>query len=284
MIWRRVCILGVGLLGGSIGMRLIRDRLAADVVGFGRSDEKLRRSVELGAIHQGYTDLLEAASDSDLVIACTPVQEIADGLLTASASANVDALFTDVGSTKRTIVEQLSSTPIRLRFIGSHPLAGSDRSGVANANPNLLNDKLVLLTPTEPNTREDVSKLESFWRSLGAKTECLSPDDHDRTMSLTSHLPHMVAAILAASTPEELLRFTGSGWKDTTRIAGGEPELWRQILEENQAHVLHALKNFATISDRWIAALEARDFIRVEQLLQAGKTIRDIVGNRHPSG
>ncbi len=265
-------------------MRLIRDRLAAEVVGFGRSEEKLRRSGELGAIHRGSLDLLDAASEADLVIACTPVQEIADGLLTAVVSANADAIFTDVGSTKGTIVEQIARTPLRHRFIGSHPLAGSDRSGVANANPNLLNDKLVLLTPTEANTREDVTKLETFWRSLGARTETLTPDDHDRALSLTSHLPHVVAAMLAASTPEDLLRLTGSGWKDTTRIAAGEPGLWRQILEENHGHVLHALKNFATISDQWIEAMEARDFDRVEQLLQAGKTIRDIVGNRHPSG
>ncbi len=112
----------------------------------------------------------------------------------------------------------------------------------------------------------------------------MSAVQHDEGIAFTSHLPHMVAAILAAATPPDRLSMTGPGWSDTTRVAAGHPGMWRQILEENHGPVLHALKNFATISADWLQALEAKDFDRVEQLLITGKSIRDIVGNRHPSG
>ncbi len=168
-------------------------------------------------------------------------------------------------------------------FVGSHPLAGSERSGVDYADAELFENKLVILTPTANSNPNAVELIEELWRSLGANTLRMSPDGHDEAMSMTSHLPHIVASMLAASTPEKLAVLTGNGWKDSTRIASGNPGLWRQILQENQVHVLHALKNFATISGQWIEALEAQDFDRVEQLLKAGKSIRDVVGNRHTS-
>jgi prephenate dehydrogenase len=264
-------------------MRLIRDKLAGEVVGFGRDANRLRRCVELGAVHRVTTEITESAIDADLVIACTPVQEIVGHLVEASGKLSVNGLMTDVGSTKRTIVEAMSRTPAGRCFVGSHPLAGSDRSGVVNANPNLLIGKLVFLTPTAENRDEDIERLEGFWKSLGAETKKISPDDHDRIMSLTSHLPHAVAAMMASLTPHSLLDFVGTGWSDTTRIAGGDPVLWRQILEENREHVLQAMKSFATISHAWIEALEAGDFDQVEQLLKTGKDIRDAVGNRYTS-
>ena len=119
---------------------------------------------------------------------------------------------------------------------------------------------------------------------MGASTHRMSPEEHDRAMAVTSHLPHIAASMIAMATPRDLLAFTGTGWNDTTRIAAGHSGLWRQILEENHGPVLRAMQNFATISREWIAAMEAKDFDRVEQLLIAGKEIRDSVGNRHSSG
>ncbi|MDZ4848592.1 MAG: prephenate dehydrogenase/arogenate dehydrogenase family protein [Pirellulaceae bacterium] len=283
MTWQRVCIIGVGLLGGSIGMRLRRDKLATEVVGFGRDSKKLQRAVELGAIDSGYLDLASAAQNADLVISCTPVQQIAESLLEASQFASSKATFTDVGSTKSTIVTTLQNSDLASRFVGSHPIAGSDKSGVEFATADLFNQKCVVVTPTASTNLAIVNLIETFWKNLGATTTRMSPSDHDNAIAVTSHLPHLLAAILSSGTPKELLELTGTGWCDTTRVAAGSPKLWRQILEENQEPVLHALQKFATISREWIEAMEAKDFDRVEQLLIAGKQIRDIVGNRYSS-
>jgi prephenate dehydrogenase len=284
VVWNRVCILGVGLLGGSIGMKLIQSRLAKEVVGYGRDSEKLKQAVVLKAIDTGSTSLREAASGADLVVACTPVQQIPEVLAAAAEVADSQALLTDVGSTKSTLVEQLSKLGLSDQFVGSHPLAGSDRSGVRHATAKLFEDRLVMVTPTKDTKPLRLQQTLDFWQSLSARLHVMSPIEHDEAMAVTSHLPHVVASILAAATPESLVKLTGTGWQDTTRIAAGQPELWRQILEENYLPVLHALQNFATISADWIQAIEAKDFTRVEQLLKSGKLIRDSVGNQHSSG
>jgi prephenate dehydrogenase len=265
-------------------MRLRRDGLAKEIVGLGRDRRKLALATDLGAIDQGFDRSELAAKDADLVIACTPVQQIPVSLVEAAAYASPKALFTDVGSTKSSIVAALDASILKSRFIGSHPIAGSDRSGVEHSDATLFDGKLAIVTPSKSTHGELVETIDGFWRQLGASTKSMSADEHDSAIAITSHLPHLLASMMAMATPEDLLEITGTGWRDTTRIAAGHPQLWRQILEENHGPVLHALQNFATISREWMAAIEAKDFERVEQLLKAGKEIRDIVGNRYSSG
>jgi prephenate dehydrogenase len=282
--WQRVCIIGVGLLGGSIGLRLRRDNLANEVVGLGRDLNKLQAAVKLGAIDLAFDRFDQACEGSDLIIACTPVQQIPESIHEAARWASPNALFTDVGSTKLSIVETFESSALKNRFIGSHPIAGSDKSGVEHATAELFLERLVVVTPTDSTDRADLDVIVDFWKQLGAKIKIMSAAEHDQAVAITSHLPHILASMMAMATPEQLLEMIGTGWRDTTRIAGGNPQLWRQILEENHGPVLRALQNFATISREWMAAIEAKDFERVEQLLIAGKEIRDTVGNRYSSG
>jgi prephenate dehydrogenase len=284
MVWQRVCIIGVGLLGGSIGLALKRKRLANHVVGVGRSITKLDTAMQRGAIDQATDDILVGAKDADLVIACTPVQSIVNSLLAASRVASPEALLTDVGSTKSTILRDAGLKLSPANFIGSHPIAGGHHSGVEHAVGNLLDGALVVVTPMEQNPQGLIDRTIRFWESMGARTCLLGPKEHDEALAISSHLPHMVAAALASSTPLEILQFVGKGWMDTTRIASSNPQLWRQILQENHAPALQALKKFATICDTWLEALEGSDFDRVEQLLEAGKATRDAVANRHLSG
>ncbi len=283
MTWQRVCIIGVGLLGGSIGMRLRRDKTAREVVGLGRDIAKLQSAVKHGAIDRGFDSFEQACAESDLVVACTPVQQIPESIREAARWASPQALFTDVGSTKSSIVTTLDGSTLGKRFIGSHPIAGSDKSGVEHATPDLFVARLVVLTPTDSTDAADLDAIDRFWKQLGASTKVMSAAEHDQAVAITSHLPHILASMMAMATPNQLIEMTGTGWSDTTRIAAGNPQLWRQILEENHAPVLRALQNFATISREWIAAIEAKDFERVEQLLIAGKEIRDTVGNRYSS-
>ena len=284
MVWKRVCIIGVGLLGGSIGLALKRKRLAQEVVGVGRTVSKLQTAVSRGAIDHATDDILVGAKDADLIIACTPVQSIVDSLCVAASVASPNAVLTDVGSTKQNIMRSALGRLSPNQFVGSHPIAGGHHSGVEHAVGTLLDGALVVITPSEETSPELVRRITEFWESMGSRTCCVSPKEHDEALAIASHLPHMVASALATSTPNEILQFVGKGWMDSTRIAASNTQLWRQILEENHAPALQAMKNFATICESWVDALEKADFDRVEQLLKAGKATREAVASRHSSG
>jgi prephenate dehydrogenase len=284
MVFERVCIIGVGLLGGSIGLALHRKRLAQRVIGVGRTISKLDTAIRRGAIDEATDDILVGAKDADLVIACVPIQSIVGALETAAQVAKPSAMLTDVGSTKQTIVRAAAGRLSDKQFLGSHPIAGGHHSGVEHAVGTLLDSAMVVLTPTSSTCPDLLNRMVGFWESMGSKISLLDPEAHDQALAISSHLPHMVASALSISTPHELLQFVGKGWMDSTRIAGSNPQLWRQILEENHGPALHAMKKFATICESWIDALERSDFDRVEELLQAGKTTRESVASRHTSG
>ncbi len=290
-------IIGVGLLGGSIGMALRNRKLAKQVVGVGRPGKLPLRAVELGAIDHAESEVKLAAQGADLVICCTPVQQIAELVMQCVPSVAPNALITDVGSTKLTIVKQIDAMAAgqgisNVPFIGSHPLAGGTDSGVDHAREDLLVDSLVVVTPHKvtaqmikapmikaQSTEHLSEKACALWQSLGAQTMVMSAAEHDDALAQTSHLPHIVAAALAAATPRDLLPLTATGWQSTTRVAKGNAKLWRQILEENRLPALQALKNFAKVLERWQQALEQADGVALEQLLEDGKATRDALGS-----
>lgn len=252
--------------------------LAQEVVGWGRRIESLRQALEVDAVDRIETDLASASRAADLVVVCTPVESIVDNVRQCCEHMAAEGLITDVGSTKQTICEQLSATA-NGQFCGSHPLAGSDKSGVTFASPTLFEGRLTVVTPSEQTPLALTERTAELWHSLGCRTLRMCPNEHDRGVAQTSHLPHIVAAALAAGTPETLLPLAASGWCDTTRIAAGGVELWRQILMENRRPVLAALEAFAGSLTPWLEALRQGDAQQIEQLLEAGKKKRDSVGN-----
>ena len=274
----RVVIVGIGLLGGSLGLALRERGLADCVVGVGRHAAGLAEAVELGAITEFETDYRRACTDADLAIICTPVQHVTEWVRRCLSAMPLSALVTDVGSTKRTICESLSKEHHR-RFCGSHPLAGSDKSGVQHAEAGLFGGRLAVVTPTADTAADLVVRTEALWHRLGSRTLRMGPVEHDEALARTSHLPHLVASALAAATADHLLPLAASGWCDTTRVAAGNVELWRQIVCENRMPVLHALRHFAHSLEAWIEALEQNDDKRLTQLLESGKQQRDSVGN-----
>lgn len=278
MTFKRVAIVGVGLLGGSLGLALKSRGLADEVVGWGRRPAPLQQALALGAVDRVESDLGLACQAVELVVVCTPVQLIVPLVTECLATVGEGALITDVGSTKRSICEQLG-VAAPAHFCGSHPLAGSDKAGVAHASAQLFVDRLTIVTPS-PHTPEPlVARTEQLWQLVGCRTLHMSPAEHDQGVAQTSHLPHIVAAALAAATPTELLPLAASGWCDTTRVAGGGVELWRQILEDNRDPVLAALERYAASLTPWIEALRLGNSRQLEQLLEAGKQQRDSVGN-----
>jgi len=283
-MFQRVCIMGVGLLGGSIGMALRARKLAREVVGHGRSAERLQKAIELGAIDVGYSDIADAARQADLVVACGPVQEIARQLASASPFMLPTGVMTDVGSTKETILADVHRMGITPSFVGSHPMAGSDRTGVEYASAELFEGRVVIVTTGSEVDPICLNRIEEFWRSLGARVILMGPHEHDEAVASISHLPHLLAAALAEFTPERWIDVAASGWASTTRVAAGDPELWRQIFEENRECLVNAFRTFEDRLQVWKNAIETGDTQQLLHLLSAAQTKRLNATHQHSRG
>ncbi len=278
--WDTVAIIGVGLIGGSIGLALRSRGLARQVVGIGRRQSSLKKARECGAVTSTTTNLSSGVADAQLVVVCTPVGNIVDHVQQSAATCPSDALITDAGSTKADIVAALDGRlPHDIGFVGSHPLAGSEQSGPLSAKDDLFDNRVVVVTPARHSDSRHVDLIEQFWKSLGGQVTRMSPRAHDEALAAISHLPHLLASMLAAATPKKHLPLAATGWQDTTRIAAGDVDLWRDILGQNRDHVLKSLGKF----EKWLAkfrtALERDDPAQIAKLLEAGKQNRDAVGS-----
>jgi len=276
MRWNTVAIVGVGLIGGSIGLALRARGLSRKVIGIGRRKESLERALVAGCVTEATTSIAEGVRAAQLVVVCTPVELIAQQVAEVAAYCPADCLITDAGSTKSTVIAGVAAT---VPFVGSHPIAGSEKNGPEAARADLFEGRVVVVTPTAASDASAVSAIESFWQALGARVVKMPPDDHDAALALTSHVPHLVSAALAAATPEDVLPLTGAGWQDTTRVAAGDTELWRQIFLANRAHTLKALDDFGTVLERFRAALQSGDGTLLAALLAEGKRRRDSLGS-----
>jgi prephenate dehydrogenase len=281
-----VAIVGVGLIGGSIGLALRERKLAQKIIGIGRRQQSLDAARKVGAIDHGVTNLANGVSQAQLVIVATPVDTIAERVVQASAACPAGALITDAGSTKASIVAAvdagLASRRSGPRFVGSHPLAGDHRTGPEHARADLFDGRVVVITPTEHTRPAAVTEVRGFWQSLGANVRTMKPGDHDAALAITSHLPHIVAVALAAATPTELLPLTASGWRDTTRVAGGDPELWQAIFTANREPVLEAIDQMDQALDSLRESLEQGDNESLRSILETAakrKRERDALGD-----
>jgi prephenate dehydrogenase len=237
-----VAIIGVGLIGGSIGLALRSRRLAAEVVGVGRDPRTLEQAAREGAIDRGTTDMAAGVSDADVVVVCTPVSQIAQDAMRAAESARNDALVTDTGSSKRQIVEAVERHPRSAAlFVGAHPLAGSEQRGVVHARAGLFDGRVCVLTPTLRTRLDRIQRALAFWTALGCRVLEMGPSEHDEIVAYTSHLPHALASALAATVPVEWLPLAAGAYRDGTRVAAADTGLWTAIFRENRGPLLKAL-------------------------------------------
>ena len=274
-------IVGVGLIGGSIGLAAQKRGVARRIVGVGRDAGKLEEARRLGAIHAATTNLAEGRGDADLVICCLPVNRIAEQIKQAARHCKPGAVLTDAGSTKRQVVHAVDADlPSHVSFVGGHPLAGSEKRGAEHGHADLFVERWTVLTPTK-RTRPDaaVNAVAAFWEALGARAYQLSPHEHDEALALTSHLPHLIAAALAGILPDELRDLTATGFRDTTRVAGGDPEVWTPIFQQNRAAVLAALDRLEDRLRGFRLALACDDGVKIDQLLAQGRKVRDALGS-----
>ncbi len=233
-----------------------------------------------GAVSHFTTDLERGVADAQLIVVCTPVGHIAEYVQRVSLACPAGSLITDAGSTKGEICRALSSgLDGQGRFVGSHPMAGSEKSGPEYAQADLFDGSVTVVTPTDCTPDDDTARIEAFWRSLGSRVVQMTADEHDRAVSTVSHLPHLVASALAAGTPPDQLALAAGGWRDTTRVASGDVELWRQILTDNRAHVLQSLDSFEKVLSGFRDALQRNDAAAITRLLASGKQNRDSLGS-----
>ena len=268
-----VAIVGVGLIGGSLGMAMKSRRIAGRVVGLGRSRERLDLAVGLGAIDEGTTNAASALADADLIVLCTTVGHIRETLGGTLALAKPGAVVTDVGSTKSAIVAAAGGDP---RFVGGHPMAGSEQGGVEAATALLFSEATWAVTPTETTDDGAREAVESLAREVGAATLTLPPDAHDAMLAVTSHLPHVLASSLmrqAAATQErhpQTRRLTAGSFADATRVAASSPELWRDVCLTNRDALRDALRAFRGELDTLERAVTDGDAAAIEAFFAEG--------------
>lgn len=277
---RCVAIVGVGLIGGSIGMALRKRGLAESVVGIGRRQESLRVARRVGAITHTTVDMAKGVTEAELIVVCTPVGRIAEDVRAVAEHCPPDTLITDAGSAKQGIVAALDGQlPRGCRFLGSHPLAGGEKAGPAHASADLFEGRVAIITPTRNTRAEDFDLLEDFWSSLGSMVMQMPPEEHDRALALTSHLPHAAAAVLATMVPENCFRLTGAGFIDTTRVAAGDPDLWLQIFLANRENLLKVLHQYQAELNGLVSALTTSDTQKLHEILTRAKKNRNALGN-----
>ncbi len=275
-----LAIVGVGLIGGSIALAARRRDVAVRIVGIDQQPEALAHALRNGMLDDAHADL-KAAANADLVLFCTPVDGIAAQVLEVSTHCRPGTLLSDVGSTKAAILRDVADQlPPGIEFVGSHPLAGSEKHGPANASAHLLEDRLVIVTSGPGITDNALSQICSFWKALGARVQVMDADEHDRALALTSHLPHLLSSALAGVLPPQWYDRTATGFRDMTRLAAGQPTLWSAIFRSNQAHLLDALDRFEAQLRRFREALLQDDRATLEALLQLGKKVRDDLSHR----
>jgi prephenate dehydrogenase len=249
--WKKVTLVGVGLLGGSLGLVLKQRRLAESVVGFVRRAASVKDCEKLKAVDMATRDLHEAVAGAELIILCTAIAQMRPLMDQLVPALTKGAIVTDVGSVKGSVVKELEHVVANAGgyFIGSHPMAGSERTGVRAAREDLFVNAVCVVTPTPKSNRAALRKVEQLWESIGARLLRLTPADHDKLVSRSSHLPHVLAAalanaVLAPSWPKAQAALCANGFRDTTRIASGSPEMWRDIALANRKNLGDALDAF----------------------------------------
>lgn len=282
----RVGIIGVGLIGGSLGMGIVQRGLSREVVGIGRSPENLREAERMGAVTRTAASLAEGVRGADLVIVATPVTSIIKSVREVVPHLTPGTIVTDVGSTKQQIVEQAEAVmPDGAFFVGGHPMAGSEAAGVRFADRYLFEGAYYVLTPTPRTSPSALRVVGELARAVGAKPIEMSPAAHDFAVAAISHLPHMAAVALVnavGSMPgsKEIFSLAAGGFRDTTRVAAGNPEVWRDILATNSAMLRAAMAHFRKELDRIDDLLEAGDMQGLQALLQDARELRKAVPSK----
>lgn len=282
--FNKIAIVGVGLIGGSIGMSVLGRNLAVQVIGIDTSEDIIQMAIDTEAIHQGTTDLAEGLKGADLVIVATPVGSSGDILKKILPYIKSGAIITDVGSTKSEIVSLAEKIiPDNIHFVGGHPMAGSEQAGITGADRYLFENAIYILTPSEKTNQDALTKVKGLVTAMGARVIELDPREHDLMVAAVSHLPHIVAAAMVnavgniqAEKAQTMLLAAG-GFRDTTRIASSHPIMWRDVCLTNKDMILKALQEFQRVLNEFEAELTGCEGDKLEKQFQRARELRNTI-------
>lgn len=275
-LFNKVAIIGVGLIGGSVGIAIKKRRLANKVLGFGRNKKRLALARRIGAIDGGTLKLKDAVSDADLIVLATPPSLIGRFLKGSLHFSKPSAIFMDVASVKGCLTREVERIKrSNLRFVGAHPLAGSHQVGAAYSRANLFEGAVCILTRTKRTDKKAFSLAKKLWTAFGARVVLLSPALHDKIVAQVSHLPHLASSALTSTPNRRALGFAASGFKDTTRIASGDPLMWRDICLSNRAEIIRAMDKFTGEFNTLKGMVSRGDASGLLKKFQQVKKIRD---------
>jgi prephenate dehydrogenase len=280
--FEKVTILGIGLIGASFALALKKHGLCREITGYGRREQNLVRAREKNIIDSFDMDAAKACEGADLVVFATPVGIFTDIAEKVSSTLKKKAIVTDVGSVKGKLVREMEKLmPQDVFFVGGHPIAGSDRSGIDTAAAEIFRNAKCIITPTRNTDKDALEKVTAVWKTLGSVIKTLDPDEHDRIYAAVSHLPHLIAYEIVNTVSdmgESYFAFSGQGFKDTTRIASSQPELWRDICVLNKDNLLESIEIFRNNLDRVSQYLRAHDSESLERDFKRARTLREGIG------
>lgn len=275
-LFNKIVIVGVGLIGGSLGMAVKKKHLAERVVGLVRRPKTISEGVKQKAIDKGFLAAGPAIKDADLVVLATPVETIVEIFPKIKRFIKQGCIVIDLGSCKEKIVSVLEKKmPAGAAFVGCHPIAGSEKKGVNFAQPELFKNTPCIITPTPRTNRAALAKIKKLWQAVGARVEILNPAVHDKILASVSHLPHVAAFSLIKTIPAKYLRFSSRGLKDTTRIASSDPELWRDIFLMNAKNILKVINDLEINLKVFKRLIARKDRQGLMKLIEQAKLKRD---------
>jgi prephenate dehydrogenase len=286
---RRLAILGVGLIGGSLARALRDVGHVQEIVGYGRGLGNLQRAVELGVVDRVETSLSAAVSGADMVVLATPVGTMPEMLRGIAPYLGADTIVTDVGSVKGSVAAAaLSALGAKAGcFVPGHPIAGTERSGVEASFASLFVGRRVVVTPLPGNSPEQVLRVRAMWQAAGAEVVEMTVEHHDEVLAATSHLPHLLAYALVDFLAQledrrEVFAFAAGGFRDFTRIASSDPVMWRDISLANRDAIVQMLKHYRGELDGLIQAIANGEGEKLQQLFTRAKAARDALINNEP--
>ena len=282
MYFHKVTILGVGLIGASLALALKKYGLCNTIIGYGRTQGNLIRAQEKTIIDSFELDPAKACDDSDLIVFASPVGIFFDIAKQISHVLKRDAIVTDVGSVKGKLVRDMEGLmPHQVFFVGAHPIAGSERSGIDTASALIFKKAQCIITPTQKTDKNALEKIIAIWRTFGCFTTLMDPEEHDRIYAAVSHLPHLLAYEIVntvADINSSYLSFSGQGFKDITRIAASHPDIWRDICMHNRDNLLAYIELFKKNLDTVSQYLRNNDPESLSREFQRARTLRESLG------
>jgi prephenate dehydrogenase len=283
MQFQKITLVGVGLLGGSLGLAVKQRRLVGRTEGLVRRTASVAECEQLGVVDHATLEPLEAVAEADLVVLCTPISRMRETLVPMLPALKAGAIVTDVGSVKGPVVKELEPLVAAAggHFVGSHPMAGAEKTGPAAAHPDLFQDAICVITPTRRSSAGAVQRVEELWAAVGGRPVRLTTELHDELVSRSSHLPHVVAAGLAAYVlsplhSEQQGLLCANGFRDTTRIASSSPEMWRDIALANRPNLSRVLGVFIDDLREFQHALETGDEPAIQEYFETARKRREV--------